>query len=266
MSAYRSLLSVSVRHDFFVGPAGCGLHFVPTAKAADWLRRSGCLVRAEVGRVLVLHDGSPWSDRGAAQGVTLDFLIHATDPLIHNVTEDLPADASLVAHFDSSPDVAAEGGAVETLRRSADRSRPGLPLGAALPCMAVTLRLRPADLVTGRHWLLPLAARRTTWKYLFAGPWTNQTMEVVDLAGEITFERAEDETLTDGTLAVAIRSRSRIAIGERAVYQFQLRRTARARNEDPVLVDRLPLASAHQFALERRGSESALVSEILVHR
>lgn len=266
MSAYRSLLSVSVRHDFFVSPEDCGLHFVPTAGTADWLRRSRCLVRAEAGRLRVLHDGSPWADGDADHGVTLDFLIHATDPLIHNVTEDLPADAGLVAQFDSSSDAPAEGGAPETLQRSGDRSRPGLPLGAAPPCMAVTLRLRLPDLVAGRHWLLPLAARRTTWKYLFTGPWTQQAMEVIDLAGKITFERAEDETLADGTRAVAIRSRSRIAIGERAAYQFQLRRTARARNQDPVLVDRLPLASAQQFALERRGSESALVSEILVHR
>lgn len=266
MSAYRSLLTVSIRHDFFARPAGCGLHFAPTAAAADWLRRSGCLVRAEAGRLLVLHDGSPWSNRGAAQGVALDFLIHATDPLIHNVTEDMPVDASLVAYFDSSPAAAKKGGAVETLRRSGDRPRPRLALGAATPCMAVTLRLRPSDLAAGRHWLLPLVARRTTWKYLFTGPWTEQAMEVVDLSGEIAFERAEDETLADGTLAIAIRSRSRIAIGERAAYQFQLRRKSRARNQDPVLVDRLPLANAHQFALERHGSESALVSEILVHR
>lgn len=272
MSAWRQLFSLSVTHEFYSPPSGPGLFFAPTAASARWLRRAGCLLRSEAGGLRVLHDGSSLAPPDAETAAGLGFVAFAADPLFPNVTGGWPTDARLMPSFAPEADAGGAGAAVVPLRREGEvpRGLSGAPLRGPVPCLALKLPLprgeAPAPAPVA--YLLPLPSRETVWKYLLVGDWRIDRLEVVDLAGQVAFDPPQPEALADGSAALAIRSRQRIALRERGVQRFELRgrRESAVRARQQVLVKRLPLADARSFALESPAGTPALVSEILVHR
>lgn len=228
MSAHRYRLVASARigHSYFADGLARGLRFSPDAPTQLALHAHQLLLRCH-GHGLAVH-GTETSLAGlwsAAAPQALRFALHFSDP----------ADALLT-----------EAGDLPTLV---------LPLFATQPQDETQWR---AGL--GAEVRLQLQARRTVWKYLLLGDWQTQRPQLLDPRAEVEFEPAVSEALPDGRQALAIRSRSALALAEHSPHRFQLRDAA---SQPPrLLMPLLPVAGPR--GLQREAGQT--ITEIFVSR
>ncbi len=268
MTRWAPLLEVTVEHGFFADGLARGLRFEPTEDTVAWLRGHDAVCRETGAGLLVALP----VDRTAAADdpQRLTWRVHSSDALLAGVTEGLPGRAPELLHWCATLvlddptrlHAAPTAGMADAwpltwpavsaaLDHSTRRQPPVALLSVPLPTASVQYQVR-------------LAPRSTVWKYWLLGDWSADPLQVVDPAHEVVFTDPVSEPLGDGRVALAVRSRSGIALAQRSEARFQLR--SRGAAVERVLVKRLPVAGADHFARETIHGVTTLVSEIYVHR
>ncbi len=268
MTRWSPLLEITVEHGFFADGLARGLRFEPAEDTAAWLRAHDAVCRETGASLLVALP----ADRGAGLDGPgrLAWRVHSSDVLLAGVTEGLPGRVPELQHW------CATLVADDTSRLHAGPAAgPADAWPLTWPAVAALLdgstrRQAPVALInvplpiTPAHYRVRLAPRSTVWKYWLLGDWSSDPLQVVDPAHEVDFTDPAPEALDDGRIALAVRSRSGIALAQRSEARFQLR--SRGPAVERVLVKRLPVAGADHFARETIHGVTTLVSEIYVHR
>jgi len=263
MGPYLPLLRIDVAHGYFADGRCRGLRFVPVGRTGALINAADGIVRQD-GSALALY-GPPRCFQGLqAPGdapPVLAWHVHATDDGFANYTADpaLRPGELLVADLgDPEPAFDVRPLAWPLVAQTLDAASRRVPPFAVLRVPAAALSQPPVQ-----H-TLRVAARATVWKYCLHGDWAEPQLQVVDLAREAEFSEPAAERLDGGAPMLAIRSRHHIPLMQRSERRFQLR--SRQRGGDKVLIKRLPVAGARQFAREEIDGIPTLISEIHVHR
>lgn len=261
MAAWQVLFEVAVQHGFFA-PARCeGLRLLPSPAAAAWLARSGALLRPTADGIAVLHDAPAHAAAMAGRWHAFELLLSSQDPWFGAYTEGLaPGQLGAVA-LEADDAVAADGWRNAPPPATASPWPPGRP---GTPALLLCIGLGPWLARIPCRWRVTLAPRHTHWKYLLPAEWAPQQPQVLDPSGAIAFEPVATTALADGRASLVTHSRQAIPLAARPTQQFVLR--AAAPLADPILVQRLPVASAAQLGLETIAGVRTLVSEIYVNR
>jgi hypothetical protein len=288
MGTYLPLFSLEVEHSYFPNDVCRGLRIAPSAKSAQLLDRSGCLLRTTDRGVLVLFDASGTEALRQRAGDSIEpfllhFLAHASDAAFANYTEGVFGSSQSILLLDSRRaaldasgrwrlHAGASAGAADMRRLTSARAARAMSQRErhAQPHFVISIRVCPADVPQtaqqAKRYYCRLQARATVWKYYLFGDLAvaPDDVQVVDLGESCEFDAAVGEHLPDGQNVLAVRSRAPIALQDRSSQRFQLRR--RDGGADKVLVKRLPVASPSLIHRETLGGVPTWVSEIYVHR
>lgn len=275
MHTWHALLQLQVSHGYYADGRCRGLRFEPCTDTAAALRRAEILMRSDA-TSLHLHGTPTAIDELAEQdlpGAGLAWRLFATDAAFACGTDDRalrPGQLLWVAPTadDAPSDLRAEPLALDEPRLAElltpqDRRLPPfgllwLPLSALCvgSSLQAPLRLR---------W--QIAARATVWKYCLFGDWPEPALAIVDLTGAAAFSAPVRDHMDDGTPMLAIRSHGRLPLAQRAPQRLQLRsRPEQDGRADKVLIRRLPTPAAQFLAREVIDGQTAVISEIHVHR
>jgi hypothetical protein len=284
------LFDVQVRHEFYA-PGPCqGLSLTPTPESLRRLARVGAVLRPTAAGCAAFVPGDRLPMLQAMAGDDIDPLLfdligRSRDLDFAGATTGLSAEGRTLMLCSLRAQPPQEDGwqllhAGPLADAGAGESVPTLPLLQSLPAaerrmpplFVLRLHVEPGDgtpqdwaaQALGRRWRVAFGARRTFWKYLLPPEWAPQQPQVVDTAGLTGFYPPASEELVDGRTALAVRSRSAIALTRRPAQHFQV--LAGAPRADKVLVRRLPVASAGQFGKAEIDGVQTLVSEIPVVR
>jgi hypothetical protein len=253
MGTWRTLFEIGLRHGYFF-PARCeGLGWSPTPESAAWLARSGGLLKATPEGIAFVHDDPARAAALAGRWFAFEVTVGSSDPWFGAYTEGPPAGQMAC--------VALEADRPAATPAPASAWPPGRPQSAAL---LVRVGLGPWLAQRSQQWQIELSPRATHWKYWLPAEWAPQQPQVVDAAGQVDFEPVAVAAFDNGRAALVTHSRQPIALAARPRQRFALH--ARAPLADPVLVKRLPVASAGQFGVETIAGVRSLVSEIYVNR
>lgn len=263
MSRFVRLAEVVVTHDYFAAPAQCRCDFLPDTATADWLRRTGSVVRAQDNRLLIYGDAATVA---AAPATTLTFAARPCDADFDRYTASAAAagdgaapllvfDTRLAvgAHADGSFDLDAACPMV------ADASHP-----AGLAGFVVTVTVG-GDTVPGAVFNVALHSRTLPWKYLLSGDWAADDPVVVVPPPDDgqSFTRDVDMPLANGEQAMVLRSGSPIGLGDRRRRELWSQ-AGGARGQR--LIRTLPLPEPANIVREDPTDPASLVCEIYVSR
>lgn len=293
--AFQLVFEVAVQHAYYAPETCAGLlRWSCPGDTLRRLQRGGCVMRptaegvavyAETSRLPALQGLANDPDEPLdllllAQGLDHDFAAATAGPgrdrplhLYDSTRTRAPRPDGWRRLYRAAGVQAASGpGAVAAPDAWTLLSRLPLAEQQRRPSLALRMRIEPgagdtaawAGRALARRWRLALHTRVAFWKYLLPAEWAAQQPRVVDLAGAVEFEPPALETLPDGRQALAVRSRSAIALQRRSPRQFQLQ--ARAPRADPVLVRRLPVAAPGAYGRALIDGAPRLVSEIYVQR
>ena len=273
--AYQPRLRLRVAHGYYADNRARALRCTPDADTADWLRLHDTVVR-DSGDGLDLYATTA---RGPSPPQLLSWVVRSGDPLFANVTAGLPREAGQLLCFlggtarsDGQPQSlhAAEFAGLADIWPMAVPGTLAAVLSAREQAQPPSFVVRvPApdlqlDEAPAADWRISFAARAPIWHYRLMGDWSGDALRIEDAAQQAAFTEAQPVTLRNGQSALSIRSLQGIALRERPEHRFQLR--SRNALADRVLVKRLPVAAADQFARETIDGVPTLVSEIFVHR
>lgn len=285
-SPYQPLFKIEVEHTFFAAGGCRALRFEPTASSRYLLEKMGCVVRSTACGLQVWRtspqDASAQNaalpSRPDSEPLYLDFLVYSRDPLFGSYTLDLPAPDGSVPLFDSAPFRPTDADGRTRLHDAKYVSKSDLHSIATLVLNNVLARreglLPPTFVVrislaslrgygpSGRCYYVRFGATATLWKYYLPGDWPRDSVQVIDIGGEIDFDPAVVESLPNGRAALTVRSRTEIELRERSSRRFQLR--LRDGVAEKVIIKRLPVAGATEQYAETIDSIQKRVSHIHV--
>ncbi|MEL4178826.1 hypothetical protein [Roseateles sp. PN1] len=155
----------------------------------------------------------------------------------------------------------------------ASRDRHFSNYSEALPLLQLRLPLVKPGIQDFEAWLQSLAdnrqqvtikARRSIWKFLLVGDWSDHRLQLLDADQRVRFEAGAPERLPDGRQAQVFRSRKRLLMCERPSLRLELHDVG----VDPPrrLLARLPGASPRTLSYEFNRGHRWPVSEIFVQR
>jgi hypothetical protein len=292
MSRYAPLLTVEVNHTFFAGGRCRVVDLALVGRSQALVHRSGMVARSAPGRLEVLHDPADRSrlalfSSDPEESFRLDIRVTTRDPGFWSYTEGAPAREAVLAFDSRSASVDPGDGTIRLSKGEVASAEDGLPLGSArragllegwapvTPPVAL-LRLRLADeggafldppaSGTGWRYRLDFVARATYWRYLLLGRLAGGGSTITDPDGVTQFEFVGEELLPGNRKAASFRSTTRLPLEEFSSRRFQLRASgSKGNGNGPILVRRLPAASASSSRRETIAGEAAVVSDILVN-
>lgn len=297
MSRTLILLQFEVGHRYFADGRARGLRFEAAGDTARRMRRAGVLERQDGASLWLLGPA------GASQTLTEDnpepltWWVRATDPDFFLYTDDparRPDELLLVAPATSAAEPAPA--AVQTPEAPAAPNMPNTPNTPEVQVMKIwrgpandtrpppdghyplsgeaawrppfaVLQVPPSALQQPEppsHLRWMLAPRHLVWKYCLFGDWSEDALDIVDAAGDVSFAAPVAEHGADGRPLLALRSSAPLALAERSDTRLQLR--CRQSGVPKVLVKRLPVPGPQHLAREEIDGAATLVSEIHVHR
>jgi len=264
MPTYAPLLRVDVVHQYFADPASLQLRFLPDARTAAWLERTGSVLRELANAMIVFYDTEGRGGRPLAAGadVELAFDVVADDPLFAEYTQAPPPPNLRPPRFSGTGAAADESG----VWRLSEPQGPGLSPKASAASFRLELPVSADLREAGRRYRLDLASRAIGWKYILLGDWGDHSPRVDDPEGAFAFGSAAPETLADGRAALSFVSEKAIPLAERPAQRFQLRGAGQGGAPGPVLIASLPAAAPGRLALDRARDPPTIVSEIYVDR
>jgi hypothetical protein len=113
------------------------------------------------------------------------------------------------------------------------------------------------------QYYLKFKARETIWQYYVLGSLTKKKPYIVDLNNKVKFTDSGPASLPFNRTALTFRSKQKLPMREKSEYRFQLKEKDPAGGK--VLIKRLPVAAANQFATEIIKGKEAIVSEIFIN-
>ena len=256
MSAVVRLVEVVVTHDYFSAAALCQFDFLPDMATLDWLRRSGCILRAQGDRLAIFGDAARVA---VAAATTLTFAARPCDPNFDRYiapTEEI-ANAGPLLVFNTR--LATAAGTDGSFDLSAACTAVGdATLVDSEPGVGFVI-LIATDGPLGAEFRIGLRSRSVRWKYLLAGDWTAACLVVA--GGATAFTRQAAMVLANGETAIVFLSDHPISLGDRST------RSLRSHDEHgAVIVRRLPLPNPANIVREDPADSASLIAEIYVAR
>ena len=272
MDTWFQLLHLQVHHGYYADGRSQGLRFEPTIDTTTALRRADVAMRSD-GSGFSLHGPADAPDALETPDAGLAWRVFATDGDFACATEDVAARPGQLLWV--QPSEPPDDGTLTAMARSLHEAPVASLLAAvdrfrtpfALIWLPLAhLRATWATLTPARlRWLL--APRATVWKYCLHGDWPEPALTIVDLSGETAFGAPTPDRMEDGTPMLAIRSNSRVPLGQRPARRLQLRsRPEPDGRADKVLIRRLPMPAAQFLAREVIAGLPTVISEIHVYR
>lgn len=275
MSGYVKLFSVEIEHMFFANGGHSAFRYVATPATAELIERRDLLLRLAENGIAIFS-----SSRLARECVNageacqiLVFKIFSEDLYFTQYTLPMARDADVVPYFQSArswPDGQGHWRLHEQHYVDADVLQkihgtvlaPHLDGQDALmkPAAVVAILLYGGVAAGPRDYYLRFSTRKSLWKYYFVSEADANSFSIIDLDGEIRFERAEPENLPGNKRALVFLSDVEIEMRQKYAQRFQLREQNGL--GEKVLIRRLPNASVNRVSLDRRG---VLLSEIYIN-
>lgn len=291
-SSYQLVFRVSFEHGFFDGAALRSMRCVPAAASFDMLRRAGLLLRAEDDGIAAFGNQAAIERlrlhiAEAGTSLKLAFLVFSSDPHFFEYT--VPAWPKGQVLLLDTADATLDAGGRQMLHATpcvpasafVDCSHAGLApiLGrkVLVPAPAMVLQVALSDSLAGtpdsaadsaadsarRHFHARFGAASSHWKYCLFGAGA-ATARIVDLAGDMEFDRFAGVEVAAGRYADVFISKRAIEMRKSSAERFQLRAASPA--GDKVLIKRLPNASLGKRVRENRDGNDILVSEIFINQ
>jgi hypothetical protein len=263
---YVEWFRFTIEHAFHGARDFTDWHAVPTAETHELAARAGLLVRQSPGTLRVFAPAAYAIAPDA--GRAFEFVIVPSDPHFAGYTlPQAPPGLALVAG--SARAVREPSGAwrLHAGERLGPESLAPCPDAAERGLLPAPLRVRigldhALDEALPHRCVVRLDAAATYWKYYLQGVLAEREVAVVDVDGQVVFQRT-DEAQAGGRRAAVFVSDRAIALRARPPERFQLRE--RAAFGDKVLMKRLPVASAGARTRTAVGEQAVLVSEIFVN-
>lgn len=276
------LFELEVVQGYFAQSEARRLRFSPNVQSADWICRTGVIVRTTPRGIRVYREsGRALGQGGNGPPAQLEFWVKSDDPLFGAYTAGLDiADEAVAA---SDPDRIA---AMFDLALATADLDGKFVLSSCLPaCPLDSGPVRPARQgfrvsvpialpgASSPLYQIALASREVVWKYLLDssswGPEAPRLSEVEPQSADtptepVAFSPGDREVLADGRTALAFYSSEPLPLLDRSPRRFALWAGA-GLNNGKIVVPVLPNASAANLA--RAGPQSRdLVAEIIVPR
>lgn len=284
-SSSQLICRVAFEHAYFADELLRAMRIVPVAACHAMLQRAGVMLRLQEDGIAAFGDAAA-VDRLRLHideaGAPLDMGFHVmfTDP--HFAEYTAPAwPAGQLLFLDTARCTTDECSrqmlhATPCVPASAFRERddadvvrmlgaPGLPPAPALLLqVSVSHRLLDTAVLAQRQFHVRFDAASSHWKYcLFSGSKGEGALAIVDLAGDIAFERFPDVDIADRQRADVFLSTCAIPMRQVSPARFQLRAVTAA--GEKVLIKRMPNASVGKRFRESRDGNEILVSEIFIN-
>ena len=291
MTRYAPLLELEVGHTFFSGGLCRVMDITPDSPSRALLQRAGLVLRGGAGRMQVLYDAEALEtlelfSSDLADPFHLDFRLRARDPGFWSYTQGAPTPGTILAFDSRSATHDPQDGTLRLSKEEVVSGQDRVPLAADLvtgllgareqvtPPVAL-LRVHLSNEAGGFfvppaggvwRYRVRFAARETYWRYLLLGRLAESGAVVTDPDGVAQFEFVGEETLPGDRRASSFRSTTRLPLEEFSSRRFQLRRNGgKGAANGPILIKRLPVATASASRRETIAGERVLVSDILVN-
>lgn len=273
MANFKSMLTLTVVHQFF-GDAPCrNLLFSPTATTRKRLAQHQLMVKASDSGISLLADTD--ADIDIDDGLVLRFETYAQDSYFGFYTEELQGrDKPL---YYSTENITADNISLALLAEeapewdedsqrdnSAHRNKPG---NFKKPMMLVDIPLNQNDFdsagTNARNLQIKLNTRAIYWKYYFFGELANLELDIHDLSPQspVGFVPCDEPVAKNGKAFI---SQSPIVMNNMPKQRFQLKDKT---NPGKVLIKRLPNAGIELVSKGRTPSgQQILVAEIYINQ
>ncbi|WP_417910180.1 hypothetical protein [Candidatus Electronema sp. PJ] len=263
--AWQPLFRITVQHSFFRTTRGPDLEFVPTPACAQLINKAHLLLRTDGQGLLLCFDTD-------AVEILRSFLAVENNALLF--TFDVYTQDMWFACYTDPADQSAEAVTCYDSRLKSTESTDGLVLAKTAilerrlgrkPVFTILISVSEHSLTNavGIDYVIPLAARRTYWKYYLFGTLAEHELRIVDLQGQVQFKSAGMQMPFPDTSAVAFYSTDLIALRDRPENRFQLRQ--QGLRGEKVLIKRLKNAGAEQFQQECLEGKHVELSEIFIN-
>lgn len=290
MGSYRTLFTISVKHDYFIDGLCPCLDFVPSEQTQRIINNTGLLIRKSAGGIGIVcdqnrNDALSSYAEDPTDPLCFEFKAYSSDPQLKSYTEPFPdhPEGSLLC-FDNMTDVKLDN---EYIRLHASEYVSNFSLKKLespqlkgvlsqkdrliLPLFVVRIyatgkegSLFSVQLETAaKNYYLSFKSRQTVWKYYLLGSMARKNAYILDPDGGVEFEFTGEAPLSDARSALTFRSKAAIPLRQRQGFRFQLKE--KAPEGERVLIKRLPVAGAAQFGKEVLFDQEMVVSEIYIN-
>jgi hypothetical protein len=279
---YAPLMSIVIEHPAYDGAPARDLSILPLPGTERLMHNAGLIMRRISDGVTLFFDSEKTDaleayGRDLADPFTLVFRLVSENPFFENFTE-LPGDRQGRIVFLESGRKQEDGvfpltkgealASADLQDKEAENIQPllaqaGTPL-LGLVAVAPLQGMDLSGLPGHRTYRIRFRGRKSIWKYLLLGKFSDTAFSVVDLDGEVTFSRKADETLPDSRKAGVAESDTPLPLVGKGTFRFQLRRENG--KSERVMVPRLPLAPLDRINMRTTPDQKTeFFSEIFIN-
>jgi hypothetical protein len=219
--------------------------------------------------------------------LSFDFKVYSQDPDFRGYTEPGVAVTDSVLYFDNR----ATGGhgrqKLSVSKNVSDKDFKKMDTLELMDVISPADRLLPPEFVVRifasnnegqllKQWLEPeptvysirFDSRQRYWKYYLLGKLvgknkSNNAFCIVDPDNQFEFESTGEELLSDQRVAYTFRSKKQIPFNDYYPFRFQLKH--KDRDDEVVLINRLPVASVKQIGTDEVEDHATVVAEIYIN-
>jgi hypothetical protein len=287
MSVYRPLFAIKIEHEFFQGAACRDIEIVPMDAASALMTKLGLVAKAGAGKISVFFpaDREDILRRAAADledAPSLTFRALCQDPYFSVYTYPSLRDFDGILYFDTSGSRNKDGAgnllmhegkhvSVKDAKTFAELSGVGLATARERflkPAIVIHAHIKDllADGENGsffKDYAIRFSSKESRWRYYFFGEINNRDIQVMDLDGEIVFEKGNAVRFPGKKAGLSFVSTSPLPMRDVPSRRFQLRELKP--KGEKTIIKRLPTANVSQVCREEFDGKGAFVSEIYVN-
>lgn len=269
MANFKSMLALTVAHQFFSDGVCRDLLFLPTATTRKRLAQYQLMVKTSDSGIALLADTDFKVD--IEYGLVLRFEVHAQDSWFGFYTEELQGRTAPLYY--SGKNITADNTSLALHAEEApewdeDASRKNKPGSFKKPAIIVDIPLDTKDFAAAlegktRDLQIKLNTRTIYWKYYFFGELANLELDIHDLSPQspVGFVPCDEPVAKNGKAFI---SQLPIVMNSVPKQRFQLKDKT---NPGKVLIKRLPNAGLELISKGRNLSgQQILVAEIYINQ
>ncbi len=285
MGTYRSLLSVTVEHTYFLENICKTLEFIPAEPSVAKLKKTGLLIKSSESGVSVFYEDDKMNilRLHAEDDLSLVFKVFSKDPNFFRYTipgartdsnllffnnQPITLDPTGKQMLHSDPNVTdkalidSNAGQLEgMLNRKDYLVKPAFIVQMHITADARGLCSEELD-AAARKFYIRFTTNQSFWKYYISGDLSKRNVYIADLDNAVQFNNAGNILLPGHREAILLQSSVAIPMQEQHHHRLQLRESGNM--GDKVLIKRLPHANVNQMYGEVMNGQMENVSEIYI--
>jgi hypothetical protein len=290
MSRYSVFLNIQFEHEYYAENLNNSISVSPSSGSTELLKHAGLLGKYDNGRFSLFGNEkstdyllaylADWLENAPddASEPTLMFMLRAIDAYLYNATENMPTPnnhywfVSNCTMHENTPNALFDSVSLDQSQhlpwsesKRASVSEEARDISSIIALVEVSL-FKLLDALSAQTFLdfrIKIAARKTYWQYWFYSQHEAVlTLQIQDLGGEVSFIQDGNKTFNNQEFTGFISDRL-ISLRQDPQQHFQLNLIKN--NEQHLVINQLPSASAQTVQVKRVNSELTLVSEMFIY-